>query len=245
MKKNIIIVTLAIVSIILLVLNIWQYKNLTRCDIETVKVSDTTSLSKDYIKVLLEETAVTYYDTVIYIVPSKDKKVSVEDNKVSVNKKFLTFEQTFTTSESTYSTYHPDSTKDSSLTNTVPNIDTQQVTICDHLTSTSVSNSVTGYDSVRISIPISHYKMDYHTGDSIKTDLYIEYSGYRASIDSISLISTCEIDIPVKREKKICWSITGGIYAGYGVSFLPDNVYRMSPEIGIGIMLGIGYRLGK
>lgn len=166
------------------------------------------------------------------VLPTHSQLLSVSTEKQSVSCPKL-LDNTLNVNDLVVRIYQnvvQNTSQDTCSTDTMPHIDTPNIVI----------------DSISIDVPIEHHSVTYHRDlDSIQTDLYLEYSGYHASIDSVSIISKYELTVPQKKEKRFGWTINAGIYTGYGVAFLPNQEYRLAPEIGVGVLIGIGYRLGR
>lgn len=103
-------------------------------------------------------------------------------------------------------------------------------------------------DTVYIDIPIEHKEYrDTIKTDSTSVDLKINYHGWNSDIDSIRLNYTfnSEREVIVKEPKRFGWSICAGPYIGYGINLTPTNPMQVNHgfEVGIGVMLGIDYRI--
>ena len=94
------------------------------------------------------------------------------------------------------------------------------------------------YDTIEIPIEqkVSEFKIE---KDSLKISEKIYHSGFHSTIDSIKLDYNWNYEIPKSKPKKIglVWNI--GPYIGYGINF-NNGQYYFSPEIGVGVSIGIG-----
>lgn len=94
-------------------------------------------------------------------------------------------------------------------------------------------------------IPIEYKEYrDTIKSDSISTDIKINYHGWDSNIDSIRLNYHYyrEREIIIKQPKKIGIDLVVGPYVGYGINF-PSQQINHGFEIGVGVMLGLGYRI--
>ena len=94
------------------------------------------------------------------------------------------------------------------------------------------------YDTIEIPIEqkVSEFKIE---KDSLKITEKIYHSGFHSTIDSIKLDYNWNYEIPKQKPKKIgiVWNI--GPYIGYGLNF-NNGQYYFSPEVGVGVSIGIG-----
>jgi len=97
-------------------------------------------------------------------------------------------------------------------------------------------------DSIPVEIPIMAYEYrDTFATDSSRIELGVQFSGYKAKIDSIELQYEFSVQ-PRTIVKKRGWGqfVGVGIGAGYGVSVV-GNTPHAAPQIGITIVYGFGY----
>ena len=94
------------------------------------------------------------------------------------------------------------------------------------------------YDTIEIPIEqkVSEFKIE---KDSLKITEKIYHSGFHSTIDSIKLDYNWNYEIAKPKPKKFGWCITFGPYIGYGLNF-NNGQYYFSPEVGVGISIGIG-----
>lgn len=104
-------------------------------------------------------------------------------------------------------------------------------------------------DTVYIqSIPIEYkeYRDTFNT-DTTSAKLKINYHGWNSDIDSIRLDYSYNNtrEVIVQPPKKFGFDLVIGPYVGYGVNLTPTNPIQANHgfEIGIGVMVGIGYRI--
>ena len=94
------------------------------------------------------------------------------------------------------------------------------------------------YDTIEIPVEqkVSEFKIE---KDSLKITEKIYHSGFHSTIDSIKLDYNWNYEIPKPKPKKIgiVWNI--GPYIGYGINF-NNGQYYFSPEVGVGVSIGIG-----
>ena len=94
------------------------------------------------------------------------------------------------------------------------------------------------YDTIEIPVEhkVSEFKIE---KDSLKITEKIYHSGFHSTIDSIKLDYNWNYEIAKPKPKKIgiVWNI--GIYTGYGINF-NNGQYYFSPEVGVGVSIGIG-----
>ena len=94
------------------------------------------------------------------------------------------------------------------------------------------------YDTIEI--PVEHKVSEFNIEkDSLKISEKIYHSGFHSTIDSIKLDYNWNYEIPKPKPKKIgiVWNI--GPYIGYGINF-NNGQYYFSPEVGVGVSIGIG-----
>ena len=94
------------------------------------------------------------------------------------------------------------------------------------------------YDTIYL--PIEHKQSEFSIQkDSLTINETIWHSGFHSTIDSIKLDYNWNYEIPKQKPKKIgiVWNI--GIYTGYGINF-NNGQYYFSPEVGVGLSIGIG-----
>lgn len=104
-------------------------------------------------------------------------------------------------------------------------------------------------DTVYInSIPIEYkeYRDTFNT-DTTSAKLKINYHGWNSNIDSIRLDYSYNNtrEVIVQQPKKFGFDLVVGPYVGYGVNLTPTNPIQANHgfEIGIGVMVGISYRI--
>lgn len=88
-------------------------------------------------------------------------------------------------------------------------------------------------------LPIEHKTYsDTITQDSVKSQVTINYHGFDAGIDDITLFHNvthkCTI---VNPRKKFGWNLSVGPYIGFGTDFR-----GVGPSVGVGVQIGWGYR---
>ena len=94
------------------------------------------------------------------------------------------------------------------------------------------------YDTIYL--PIEHHQSEFSIQkDSLTINETIWHSGFHSTIDSIKLDYNWNYEIPKQKPKKIgiVWNI--GPYIGYGINF-NNGQYYFSPEVGVGVSIGIG-----
>ena len=94
------------------------------------------------------------------------------------------------------------------------------------------------YDTIYL--PIEHNQSEFSIKkDSLTINETIWHSGFHSTIDSIKLDYNWNYEIPKQKPKKIgiVWNI--GPYIGYGINF-NNGQYYFSPEVGVGVSIGIG-----
>ena len=94
------------------------------------------------------------------------------------------------------------------------------------------------YDTVYL--PIEHNQSEFSIKkDSLTINETIWHSGFHSTIDSIKLDYNWNYEIAKQKPKKIgiVWNI--GPYIGYGINF-NNGQYYFSPEVGVGVSIGIG-----
>lgn len=94
------------------------------------------------------------------------------------------------------------------------------------------------YDTIEIPIEqkVSEFKIE---KDSLKITEKIYHSGFHSTIDSIKLDYNWNYEIPKQKPKKIGIVFNIGPYIGYGINF-NNGQYYFSPEVGVGVSIGIG-----
>jgi hypothetical protein len=99
-------------------------------------------------------------------------------------------------------------------------------------------------DTVYVQIPINHYQYrDTGSTDSIKYSLGIDYSGYKASLDSV-WFNYSYIPQTIVKTKRNGWGqyVGVGIQVGMGPSInVRDGTFVTGPYVGVGISYGFGY----
>lgn len=94
------------------------------------------------------------------------------------------------------------------------------------------------YDTVYM--PIEHKQSDFSIKkDSLTINETIWHSGFHSSIDSIKLDYKWNYEIIKPKPKKFGFIWSAGPYIGYGINF-NNGQYYFSPEVGVGISIGIG-----
>ena len=91
-----------------------------------------------------------------------------------------------------------------------------------------------------IYLPIQHNQSEFSIQkDSLTINETIWHSGFHSTIDSIKLDYNWNYEMPKTKPKKIgiVWNI--GPYIGYGINFNKGQYY-FSPEVGVGVSIGIG-----
>ena len=94
------------------------------------------------------------------------------------------------------------------------------------------------YDTIEI--PIEHKVSEFQLKkDSFELKQKIYHSGFHSTIDSIKLDYNWNYEITKPKPKKIglVWCV--GPYIGYGINF-NNGQYYFSPEVGVGVSIGIG-----
>ena len=122
-------------------------------------------------------------------------------------------------------------TKDSIITKT------KYKSVFDTITEIQYKDTVL-YDTIYL--PIEHNQSDFSIKkDSLTINETIWHSGFHSTIDSIKLDYNWNYEIPKQKPKKIgiVWNI--GPYIGYGINF-NNGQYYFSPEVGVGLSIGIG-----
>ena len=122
-------------------------------------------------------------------------------------------------------------TKDSIITKTL------QKTVFDTITEIQYKDTVL-YDTIEIPVEhkVSEFKIE---KDSLKITEKIYHSGFHSTIDSIKLDYNWNYEIPKSKPKKIGIVFNIGPYIGYGLNF-NNGQYYFSPEVGVGVSIGIG-----
>lgn len=90
-------------------------------------------------------------------------------------------------------------------------------------------------------LPIEHKEyIDTISTDSTRSIVRALYSGFNPQIDNLyvstEIVSKKALKYP--KMKKWGWNISGGIYGGYGL-----GSQGLSPQIGVGVSIGFGYRI--
>lgn len=114
---------------------------------------------------------------------------------------------------------------------------TMQKTVFDTITEIQYKDTVL-YDTIYL--PIEHNQSEFSIQkDSLTINETIWHSGFHSTIDSIKLDYNWNYEIPKPKPKKIgiVWNI--GPYIGYGINFNKGQYY-LSPEVGVGVSIGIG-----
>lgn len=99
-------------------------------------------------------------------------------------------------------------------------------------------------DTVYVQIPIDHYQYrDTGSTDSTKYSLGINYSGYKASLDSVWFNYSYTPQTIVKTKRNGWRQHVGiGVHTGYGAHINSrDGTFVTGPYIGIGINYSWGY----
>ena len=99
-------------------------------------------------------------------------------------------------------------------------------------------------DTVYVQIPIDHFQYrDTGSTDSTKYSLGINYSGYKASLDSVWFNYSYTPKTIVKTKRNGWGQHVGiGVHAGYGAHInARDGTFVTGPYIGIGINYSWGY----
>lgn len=99
-------------------------------------------------------------------------------------------------------------------------------------------------DTVYVQIPIDHYQYrDTGSTDSTKYSLGIDYSGYKASLDSVWFNYSYTPKTVVKTKRNGWGQNVGiGIQAGYGALInARDGTFVTGPTLSIGISYSFGY----
>lgn len=89
-------------------------------------------------------------------------------------------------------------------------------------------------------LPIEHKTYsDTITKDSVKSQVTINYHGFAAGIDDITLFHNVTHKCTnVNPRKKFGWNISAGPYIGFGTDFR-----GVGPSVGVGVQIGWGYRI--
>ena len=97
-------------------------------------------------------------------------------------------------------------------------------------------------DTIYIQIPISHYQYrDTISTDSVGYSLGINYSGYKATLDTV-WINHWYTPKTVVKTKRNGWGQFVGIGLGVGAgATVVNNVVYTGPEISLNIVYGCGY----
>lgn len=103
-------------------------------------------------------------------------------------------------------------------------------------------------DSVYVNLPIENKQYsDTIKNDSSEVIIDIKYHGVYSSIDAVYLDYNYlkERETIIQKPKKFGLDVTVGPYIGYGVSLDKNCKLNSGAQIGIGISLGISYRITK
>ena len=99
-------------------------------------------------------------------------------------------------------------------------------------------------DTIYVQIPIDHYQYrDTSSTDSTKYSLGINYSGYKASLDSVWFNYSYTPKTIVKTKRNGWGQYVGvGIQVGMGPTInAKDGTFVTGPYIGVGVTYGFGY----
>lgn len=102
----------------------------------------------------------------------------------------------------------------------------------------------TVHDTVMIEIPIDHYQYrDTGSTDSTKYTLGIDYSGYKASLDSVWFNYSYTPQTIIKTKRNGWGQYIGvGVQVGVGPNInVRDGTFVTGPYVGIGVTYGFGY----
>jgi len=100
-------------------------------------------------------------------------------------------------------------------------------------------------DTVYVQIPIDHYQYrDTGSTDSTKYSLGIDYSGYKASLDSVWFNYSYTPQTIVKTKRNGWGPYVGiGLNVGYGATINAiDRTFVPGPYIGVGVSIGWCYK---
>ena len=97
-------------------------------------------------------------------------------------------------------------------------------------------------DTFYVQLPIEHKEYcDTFTTDTSSITLGVQFSGYKAKIDSVGIDYTFATKERVKLKKNGWGQFVGiGIGAGYGATVIDKQVFG-APEVGVHITYGWGY----
>ena len=99
-------------------------------------------------------------------------------------------------------------------------------------------------DTVYVQLPINHYQYrDTGGTDSSKYNIGINYSGYKASLDSV-WFNYSYIPQTIVKTKKNGWGqfVGVGLQVGVGPSInARDGTFVTGPYVGVGVTYGFGY----
>lgn len=99
-------------------------------------------------------------------------------------------------------------------------------------------------DTVYVQLPINHYQYrDTGSTDSSKYNIGINYSGYKASLDSV-WFNYSYIPQTIVKTKKNGWGqfVGVGLQVGVGPSInARDGTFVTGPYVGVGVTYGFGY----
>lgn len=90
-------------------------------------------------------------------------------------------------------------------------------------------------------LPIEHkVYTDTITTDSTRSIIKASYSGFNPSLDNLYIQTeiTQQKQDKYPSRKKFGWNISGGLYGGYGL-----GINGLTPQIGLGVTIGWGYRI--
>jgi hypothetical protein len=99
-------------------------------------------------------------------------------------------------------------------------------------------------DTVYVQIPIDHYQYrDTGSTDSTKYSLGINYSGYKASLDSVWFNYSYTPQTIVKTKRNGWGQYVGvGVQVGIGPNInVRDGTFVTGPYVGVGVTYGFGY----
>ena len=114
---------------------------------------------------------------------------------------------------------------------------TMQKTVFDTITEIQYKDTII-YDTIYL--PIEHNQSEFSIKkDSLTINETIWHSGFHSTIDSIKLDYNWNYEIPKPKPKKIGIVFNIGPYIGYGINF-NNGQYYFSPEVGVGVSIGIG-----
>ena len=97
-------------------------------------------------------------------------------------------------------------------------------------------------DTIYVTLPDEHKEVTFKKSqDSIDLEAKIQYHGYKAEIDSVEFAYKLHYiqEMPKPKQKRFGIVYCVGPYIGYGINF-NNGQYYFSPEVGIGVSIGIG-----